>query len=49
MKNDLIVKEIFETQDLNNDQDMIQAINEEVKTSEAGIKKCIAASYKLSL
>ena len=49
VKNYLTTKEMFGIFNLNNDQDMIQAINEAVKTAKAGIKISTAAGYKQGL
>lgn len=43
MEDDPIVNEIFVTKNLNNNQDMIQVMNKEVRISEASIKKSTKA------
>lgn len=40
------VKEIFGTENLNNDQNVIQAINKAIKISEASIEQSTLTAYK---
>lgn len=49
VENDLTVKVIFGKHNLDNDQDITQAMNKEVRISIAGIKKSTLADYKQNL